>query len=84
MFLESQDSSTLVGCLSAKYSVLFLITVIGVFVGLFLIYIGKSLEALCGMDFSAMHSRLRSRGGPKETVRQRKKGELTAHPSILR
>lgn len=76
MFLESQDSSFLVGCLSAKYSVLFLIRVFEVFVGLFLIYIGKSLGAICGMDFSAMHSRLRSRGGPKEAARQRKEGEL--------
>ena len=65
-----------VGYLSIKYSVLFQIIVIEVFVSLFLISTRKSLEAICRMDFSVIHRRLRSGGGPREAERQRKEGEL--------
>lgn len=55
---------------------------IAVFVCLFLISIGKSLEAICGMDFSAMHRRLRSGGGPGEAERE-ERGRM-AHLRFLR
>lgn len=74
-FLENQDSSIPVGCLSVKYSMLFQIIAIVVFVCLFLISVDKSLEAICGLEFSVLHKRLRSRCDPRDAERQ-KKGEL--------
>lgn len=82
MFLESQDSRVLVWCLSIKYSVLFQRIVVAVFVCLFLISIGKSLEAICGMDCSATCRRLRSGAGPREAERE-ERGRI-AHLRFLR
>lgn len=48
-----------------------------VVVGLFLISIGKSLRATCGMDFSVMGKMLRSRRGrARKSEREKKEGDL--------
>ena len=61
---------------------LFQIIVIGstffvVVVGLFLISIGKSLRAICGMDFSGIGKMLRSgRGRARKSEGEKKEGDL--------